>query len=771
MIHHSTRSMPITTAAVLCLILALAPVAAARMQAALTPIPAPASAPETTTRFHADPWADFAAYAEAEHGELGARAAAFLATHRPKRDADIDPAILRDNLAYALKARETFPWAASLSEDMFFNDCLPYASLDETRESWRPDFYKRCSQIVAEATTATEAAQAINRELFHEINVHYNTGRKKPNQCISESIAQGRATCTGLSIILVNACRSVGIPARIAGVANWSDNRGNHTWVEIWDGGWHFTGADEYDKNGLNRGWFNGSASKAVPGSEEYAVWATSWQATNAHFPMVWDRQDKSVPAVDVTQRYLPKQADDADSPPTVFVRVWDTRGGERLQATVERLDCDGATIETVTTRYDRADLNDMPALTIDGDSPIGTRLRVIHNDTVRLASIPAGSSSTVDLFFNELGLTRSDAETLLAKRWAERNTTIATARAKEVEGMAFVHPDHPDHPLRIKERTFGDAPEGERSLWISMHGGGGAPATVNDQQWQNQIGLYEPAEGIYIAPRAPTNTWNLWHQGHIDPLFDRLIETYVATRGVDPNRVYLMGYSAGGDGVYQLAPRMADRFAAAAMMAGHPNETTPLGLRNLPFALLMGGDDAAYKRNAIAADWGEQLDALQTADPDGYPHQVIIYEGLGHWMQRRDAEILPWMASHTRTPWPHRLVWHQDDVTHSRFYWLGVDNPKARTTIEAIVSITDTEQHIEVRSDDVTKITLRLRDELINLDRPFTVTANGQTVFTGYATRTPSAIDASLLERHDHLTAATATLEIELPVQKEVTP
>ena len=47
----------------------------------------------------------------------------------------------------------------------------------------------------------------------------------------------------------------------------------------------------------------------------------------------------------------------------------------------------------------------------------------------------------------------------------------------------------------------------------------------------------------------------------------------------VDPNKVYLMGYSAGGDGVYQLAPRMADRFAAAAMMAGHPNETSPLGL------------------------------------------------------------------------------------------------------------------------------------------------------------------------------------------------
>jgi poly(3-hydroxybutyrate) depolymerase len=42
--------------------------------------------------------------------------------------------------------------------------------------------------------------------------------------------------------------------------------------------------------------------------------------------------------------------------------------------------------------------------------------------------------------------------------------------------------------------------------------------------------------------------------------------------RGVNPDKVYLLGYPAGGDGVWQLAPRMADRFAAAAMMAGHPN-------------------------------------------------------------------------------------------------------------------------------------------------------------------------------------------------------
>ena len=81
-----------------------------------------------------------------------------------------------------------------------------------------------------------------------------------------------------------------------------------------------------------------------------------------------------------------------------------------------------------------------------------------------------------------------------------------------------------------------------------------------------------------------------------------------------------MLSSSAGGDGVYQLAPRMADRFAAAAMMAGHPNETKPLGLRNLPFAVLMGGDDAAYDRNKKAEEWKQALADLRADDPRATP-------------------------------------------------------------------------------------------------------------------------------------------------------
>ena len=315
------------------------------------------------------------------------------------------------------------------------------------------------------------------------------------------------------------------------------------------------------------------------------------------------------------------------------------------------------------------------------------------------------------------------------------------------------------DKEMTYLVKQFGEAPQGKRSLWISMHGGGGTTRAVNDRQWRNQIQLYAPKEGFYLAPRAPTDTWNLWHQGHIDALFDRLIEDFVIAHGVDPNRVYLMGYSAGGDGVYQLAPRMADRFAAAAMMAGHPNDASPAGLRNLPFMIFVGGKDAGYKRNTVAAQWGEKLARLRDADPDGYVHKVTIYPGLGHWMGHRDAEALPWMAAHERHAWPKRVVWKQSSRTHDRFYWLGLSGNKAKKGQELRAEIKG--QVIELYRTGVSTLLLRLNDALIDLDQPITVHADGRTVFEGKLERRVSAIWNSLNARLDPSSVATAGLEI----------
>ncbi|HYO22811.1 MAG TPA: hypothetical protein VER36_10425, partial [Flavisolibacter sp.] len=230
--------------------------------------------------------------------------------------------------------------------------------------------------------------------------------------------------------------------------------------------------------------------------------------------------------------------------------------------------------------------------------------------------------------------------------------------------------------------------------------------------------------------------------------LFDKLILAAVLFEGVNPNKVYLMGYSAGGDGVYQLAPRMADRFAAAAMMAGHPNETSPLGLRNIGFALHMGALDNAYNRNEIARRWSVMLDSLQQKDAGGYRHVVQLHEGRPHWMNREDTVAVPWMAAFKRNAVPNKVVWKQDDVHHLSFYWLAVPAGVPQTGGEIVATYQGNEVNIE--STYTNSLLVRLNDTMTDLDKPVVVRLKGKQIFNGKVKRSLETISFTIQERKD---------------------
>jgi len=332
-----------------------------------------------------------------------------------------------------------------------------------------------------------------------------------------------------------------------------------------------------------------------------------------------------------------------------------------------------------------------------------------------------------------------------LTKAAAEKMSTIAIsdlveshrkeARAEWSEKSIKIK----DMTLKFDYRIFGEKPADGRSLYISMHGGGNAPVAVNDQQWKNQIRLYKPAEGVYVASRAPTDTWNLWHENHIDDFFEQLIRDAMITEGVNPNKVYIMGYSAGGDGTFQLAPRMADYWAAASMMAGHPGDANVLNLRNIPFSIYMGGADAAYQRNEHAASWGKKLDSLQKADPGFYIHDVHIFPGMPHWMKQKDTIAIPWMAKFKRKALPAKVVWHQDDRLRSRFYWLGLPEDGRTAYLGSIVSISDNTITVEKNENPV--LYIYLNDSMLNLDKKVKVVYKDAVIFNGKVKRNSEII------------------------------
>ncbi len=627
----------------------------------------------------------------------------FLIGYMPERDLkSLSAEFILTNVRFAYRAWNESPWKNDIDRKLFFNDVLPYACINERRDDWREDFYTRFKPLVADAASPGAAAVIVNENLCKLLNVRFSRKRKKPDQSPYETMETGLASCSGLSVLLVDACRAVGVPARFAGTPLWADRSGNHSWVEVWDGGWHYTGGGEPSAGKLDRAWFTGKAKTAQRDHPRHAIYATSFKRTGLTFPLVWDRRGRIdyVYAVNVTDRYAKPTHDSIGTP----VLTKDAR----------RMDVE-------------ASLHAVAQLEAYLETPSGDR------------------AALDDQGFASVALTRADA--LKAERllWEDHVERIRCTRAAEMEARVL---KSGDLEMPFFYTVSGDKPENGHSLYISMHGGGGAPKRVNDRQWENQKKLYTIKEGVYLAPRAPTDTWNLWHQGHIDGFFGRLIENLIVFEGVDPNRVYLLGYSAGGDGVYQLAPRMADRLAAASMMAGHPNEASPLGLRNIAFTIHVGGNDTPYNRNKVAGQWGEKLDTLQKADPEGYVHWTKIHADKGHWMDKQDAEALPWMAGFTRDPLPKRVVWRQDDVTHARFYWLavGADDRRGGTEVRADIN----GQTVDVQATDINRLVIRVNDGMLNLDEDVTVVSAGRELSKGRIKRTIGMLARTLAERGD---------------------
>ena len=345
--------------------------------------------------------------------------------------------------------------------------------------------------------------------------------------------------------------------------------------------------------------------------------------------------------------------------------------------------------------------------------------------------------------YFDQNSLSKLESQRVEKKLYTDFKDSLLLKRNSEMKARLI---KINNREIKFDIKFFGKKSEQGWSLFFSLHGGGGEPKSENDRLWIRHKTLYELENGILFTPRSPTNTWNMWHQSHVDTFFNRIIQNMIAFHDVDPNKIYLMGRSAGGDGVYQLAPRMADRFAAAAMSAGHPNEASPLGLRNLPFTIHVGEHDNLYNRNKVAIDWGDQLKVLQKNDPKGYVHFVKIYKGKPHWMDNLEASALIWMSDFIRNPYPGKIIWRQDDVLHKRFYWLKNINPSVGDLIEAEIS----DQVININSSTVSSIIIQLNDNLIDMDKKVVVKYRGKNLYNGYVSRNENIIKDSILEYGD---------------------
>ncbi len=315
---------------------------------------------------------------------------AFLVKYMPEKDRGVvSEAYLRQNVTLAQEALKTAPWRATIPTEIYREYILPYSSIGEEVDDWRPLFRKTFWPLVKSCATTGEAVSLINSKIWDTLNVHYNTKRDKPDQSPFHSMRIHMASCTGLAIIQVDVFRACGIPARFTG-CNWTPIPGNHSWVEYYDNGtWHF-----FDDAVANKrlppdvAWYRPYAAMADGSNPRTKIYAARWSPNkdNLRFWLTWRGGDcpSTIPAEEVTASYARYRA---ALPESRIAFVAHNAEGRRIPTTFRLIAPSSGKVMAEGTTFDEThDLNDHCIISLPEHT-----MAIIHVKEANGAFRPAG--------------------------------------------------------------------------------------------------------------------------------------------------------------------------------------------------------------------------------------------------------------------------------------------------------------------------------------------------------------------------------------------
>lgn len=191
----------------------------------------------------------------------------------------------------------SLPWEGEAPEHIERAALTPDQVLCEKPSDWRTPLSALFRPVVKDCSTAREAVLEIASHMTELTGVYYSMERRHPVMNPLEALSEKKVSCTGQSILLVCALRSVGIPARAVGVRTWNHVPGNHTWCEAWfDGAWHMI---EFNEQDFNTPWVMEGIGMLDPHDPRQRVYAVR-PGADGRFPAFGD-----IPAEDVTTRYM----------------------------------------------------------------------------------------------------------------------------------------------------------------------------------------------------------------------------------------------------------------------------------------------------------------------------------------------------------------------------------------------------------------------------------------------------------------------------------
>lgn len=194
--------------------------------------------------------------------------------------------------------------------------------------------------------------------------------------------------------------------------------------------------------------------------------------------------------------------------------------------------------------------------------------------------------------------------------------------------------------------------------LIITLHSRGSSGKNLDDVDRFGTIDALRSGmelDAVVLAPQATGDTWDVER-------IIRDIDWVMANRNIDPNRVYAIGMSMGGNGVADLAAACPDRIAAAIVLAGSLTQGDVANLNKLPLWVIRGQKD----REEAIARTDRMVDAMRS-QPDKAPRLVYTkVKGLDHRQHERMLYMpyfYEWLMSHSLEN-PGRSVNTTMDVT-----------------------------------------------------------------------------------------------------------
>ena len=172
---------------------------------------------------------------------------------------------------------------------------------------------------------------------------------------------------------------------------------------------------------------------------------------------------------------------------------------GDRVCAVVQVEDDAGQLVFEGETNDERFDANDHLTATLKRNADYRIRIRAEEGRSERTVRLSDDGADRRLISFRlpdaqseqpaePSQLTRTQADELRQQLWRDYRERIARQHKQEMEQQLL---EVGEYKMPFHYQVFGSPPPEGHSLYISLHGGGGAPKRVNDRQWENQKRLY----------------------------------------------------------------------------------------------------------------------------------------------------------------------------------------------------------------------------------------------------------------------------------------